>query len=161
MSIRHFALVALLASSLATVACGGASDDTTTDNGAGTSQDELGKTRYHYTPDVTDVTFHGGCGIATNPPPKDCFYGFALNYSPAYIDLTTTVTHSVDNTAHTLHITVDTWSYSHIHSHVVPSADVDDVGLASAKVGEPYMVTVVDRNSNVLWTGKVNTLFHL
>jgi hypothetical protein len=160
MSLRHLALVALLASSLATVACGGA-NDTATDNGAGTSQDELGKTRYHYTPDVEGVTFAGGCGVVTDPPQTDCAYGFALKYSPAYADLTTTATHSVNNTAHTLHITLDTYSYSHIHPAIKEGPQTDDLGLASAKVGEAYDVTVADRNSNVLWTGKVNTLFHL
>ena len=159
MFYRHFALIALLTCSLATVACGGAND--TTDTGAGTSQDELGKTRFHFTPNVTGVTFHGGCGLATNPPPKDCFYGFGVDYTKAYIDLTTTVTDAVDNNAHTLRITVDTWSYSHIHSHVVPGEDVQNLGMAGAKVGVPYAVTVVDRNANVLWTGTVNTLFHL
>jgi hypothetical protein len=125
-----------------------------------TSVDELGKTKYHYEPTVNDVTFNVGCGIKPTKP-TDCSYGFAMNYVKDYVDLETTVTHVTNNTARTVEITVDTWSYSKIHSMIAVEAENDDLGLLDAKVGEAYKVTVVDRKHAVLWTGKVNTLFHM
>lgn len=124
-----------------------------------TSTDELGKTKYHYEPGVTDVTFNSGCGI----PEKnaDCNYGFSMTYEKDYADLTTTVTHHTDNTNKTVDITIDTWSYSQVHSMIAVGPQVDDLGLLGAKVGEKYTVTVHDRKGHDLWTGKVETLFHL
>ncbi len=125
-----------------------------------TSVDELGKKKYHYEPTANDVTFNAGCGIKPTEP-TDCTYGFVLNYVKDYVDLETTVTHVTNNTSHTVVITVDTWSYSQIHSMIAVKAEDDDLGLLDAKVGETYKVTVVDRKNVVLWTGKVNTLFHM
>lgn len=126
-----------------------------------TSIDELGKKHYHYEPTVNDVTFNSGCGIKPQDPNTDCSYGFVMSYVKDYADLTTTVTHTTNNTAHTVVITVDTWSYSQIHSMIAVHPENDDLGLLDAKVGETYKVTVEDRKHAVLWTGKVATLYHL
>jgi hypothetical protein len=131
--------------------------DEVRDEGTGVAADALG-TKHHYSPKVSGVSFQVGCGLAEQ---RECTYGFVLDYQPSYVDLTTTVTHSVNNTNHTLHITVDTWSYSTIHPALEPEAETYGVGLASAKLGHEYTVTVVDHNSKVLWTGKVTPLYHL
>jgi len=125
-----------------------------------TSVDELGKTKYHYEPTVNDVTFDAGCGIKTTTP-QDCTFGFVMNYVKDYADLETTVTHTVDNTKLTLDITVDTWSYSQVHSMIAVHPENDDLGLLGTKVGETYKVTVYDRKHVELWTGKVATLYHM
>ena len=126
-----------------------------------TSIDELGKKHYHYEPTVNEVTFNGGCGIKPIDPNTDCSFGFVMNYVKDYADLETTVTHTTNNTNHTVTITVDTWSYSQIHSMIAVHAEDDDLGTLGTKVGETYKVTVEDRKHAVLWTGKVATLYHL
>ncbi len=125
-----------------------------------TSTDALGKKKYHYEPSVNDVTFNPGCGIKTTTQ-TDCTYGFVMNYVKDYADLETTVTHSVDNTAKTVDVTVDTWSYSQIHSMIAVHPEDDDLGLLGAKPGTTYKVTVYDRKHVVLWSGKVDALYHL
>jgi hypothetical protein len=135
--------------------CGG-------DGSVDTSTDELGKTKYHYEPSVSDVTFNAGCGvIEKNQPEADCSYGFSMTYDKDYVDLTTTITHDTSNSAQTIEITVDTWSYSQIHSMIAEGPQTDDLGLLGAKVGEKYKVKVVDRKGHSLWTGSVETLYHM
>ena len=143
----------LLAGAFVLVGCGG------TDS-VDTSTDELGKTKYHYEPAVESVTFESGCGIPEKGQ-TDCSYGFAMTYEKDYADLTTTVTHSTDNTNKTVDVTLDTWSYSHIHSMIAEGPQVDDLGILSTKVGEAYKVTVHDRKGHTLWKGTVHTLYHL
>ena len=150
-------LTAFLAFPLA--ACSGGPD--ATDEGDGTSQDELGKVRHHYEPAVENVHFNGGCGIVTDPPQTDCSYGFVLRYTKNYIDLKTTVSHETNNTTHTITIKVDTWSYNTIHPLVAVGPQDLDLGLLDAKVGQTYSIKVVDRNAKTLWSGKVASLYHL
>jgi hypothetical protein len=126
-----------------------------------TSIDALGKKKYHYEPTVNDVTFNPGCGIKPLDPSTDCSFGFVMNYVKDYVDLETTVTHTTNNTNHTVEITVDTWSYSQIHSMIAVRPEDDDLGMLGTKVGETYKVTVQDRKHVVLWTGKVATLYHM
>jgi len=135
--------------------------DETTDQGAQQSSDLTGKTKYHYDPGVEGVTFNGGCGIVTDPPQQDCSYGFVLTYTKAYADLETKVTHSVNNTKHTLKITLDTWSYSQIHPLIATEPEDDDLGMLGTKAGHAYTVTVVDRDGVVLWKGQVDSQYHL
>jgi hypothetical protein len=125
-----------------------------------TSVDQLGKKKYHYEPSVNDVTFNPGCGIKSETP-TDCTFGFVMNFVKDYADLETSVTHVTNNTTHTLEITVDTWSYSQIHSMIAVHPEDDDLGLLGAKVGQTYKVTVYDRKHVVLWSGKVNSAYHL
>lgn len=125
-----------------------------------TSTDALGKKKYHYEPSVSAITFAPGCGVQTTTQ-TDCSYGFVMNYVKDYADLQTTVTHSINNTAKTLDVTVDTWSYSQIHPMVMVGPEDKDLGLLGAKPGETYAVTVYDRKHVVLWSGNVDTLYHL
>jgi len=157
MNLRAFALV--LALPLA--GCAAQTADNATDEGLAQSSDELGKTKYHYEPGVSDVTFNGGCGVVQNPPQQDCSYGFVMTYERSYIDLKTAVSHTTDNTKHTITITVDTWSYSKIHPMVMVGPEKYDLGTLDAKVGTSYAVKVVDRNGKSLWSGKVQSLYHM
>ena len=125
----------------------------------GGEADEL--SRIYVEPKVSDVHFQGGCGIVTNPPQQDCSYGFALDYTKAYIDLKSNVSTSTNNATKTVTITLKTWSMSNVHSHVVPQEQTDDLGLLNAKVGETYAVKVVDQANKTLWSGKVATLYHM
>ena len=134
--------------------CGG-------DGSIDTSTDDLGKTKYHYEPSVSDVTFEPGCGVIEQGQTNDCTYGFVMTYDKDYIDLTTTVTHETNNTKKTIAITIDTWSYSQVHSMVAEGPQKDDLGLLDANVGEKYAVTVSDRKGHTLWSGNVETLYHL
>ncbi len=144
----------LLGGAFVLAGCGG-------DGSVDTSTDELGKTKYHYEPSVSDVTFNAGCGVIEQGQTCDSNYGFAMTYDKAYADLTTTVTHETNNTAMTVDITIDTWSYSQIHPMIVEGPQTDDLGLLSAKVGEKYKVTVSDRKGHEIWKGDVETLFHM
>lgn len=125
-----------------------------------TSTDELGKTKYHYEPSVSEVTFHGGCGIY-NPDNKDCSFGFEMTYTKDYADLKTTITHETDESKKTVTITLDTWSYSQIHPMIMVGPETDDLGLLGTKAGEKYSVKVEDRKHHELWSGKLETLYHL
>jgi hypothetical protein len=125
-----------------------------------TSTDALGKKKYHYEPTVNDVTFNPGCGIKTTTQ-QDCNYGFVMNYVKDYADLQTTVSHSTNLSAKTIDVTVDTWSYSQIHSMIAVHPEDHDLGLLGAKPGTTYDVTVYDRKHVVLWTGKVAATYHL
>ena len=127
-----------------------------------TSTDELGKKKYHYEPSVSDVTFNAGCGVIdANDPPTDCTYGFEMTYVKDYVDLTSTITHTTSNTKKTIDITIDTWSYSQIHSMIATRPQTDDLGMLGAKAGETYKVTVYDHKHVVLWSGKVATSYHM
>jgi len=141
--------------------CAAQTADDTTDEGLAQSSDELGKTKYHYEPGVSDMTFAGGCGVIMNPPQKDCSYGFVMTYERSYVDLKTTISHKTDNKTHTITVTVDTWSYSKIHPMIKVGPEKYDLGMLDANAGTAYTVKVVDRNGKSLWTGKVHTLFHM
>jgi hypothetical protein len=146
--------VAVLGGVFALAGCGGSGGEL-----IDTSSDALG-TRYHYEPTIEDVSFNAGCGIPTEGQ-TDCTFGFTMTYQKAYADLSTTVTHTTDNAAKTVDITVDTWSTSQIHPMIVIGPQTDDLGLLGADVGEKYEVTVHDRKDHVIWSGKVETLYHL
>jgi hypothetical protein len=157
MNLRSLALV--LALPLA--GCAAQTADTTTDDGVAQSTDELGKAKHHYEPGVSGLVFNGGCGIVMNPPQQNCSYGFEMTYERSYVDLKTTVSHKTDNKAHTITITVDTWSYNTIHPMMMVGPEKYDLGMLDANVGQGYTVKVVDRTNKSLWTGKVQTLFHM
>jgi hypothetical protein len=105
-------------------------------------------------PLVNEVTFSPGCGAKTNAP--DCSFGFIMTY---VLDVEVETTHVTDNVARTVEITIDSSEQAHSTSAAQPR-DVE-LGLLDAKPGQTYAVTVVDRNHAVLWTGKVDTVYHL
>jgi hypothetical protein len=107
-------------------------------------------------PLVNEVSFSPGCGAKTDAP--DCSFGFVMAYA-SYPDVETAISHVTDNTEHTVEITVDAWSSSHTATEVLPRDA--ELGLLDAKVGQTYKVTVVDRKHAVLWSGKVDTVYHL
>ena len=102
---------------------------------------------------VNAITFAPGCGALT--PQNDCSYGFVMSYMQS---TDVTVAHETDNVAKTVDITVDV-ADSQIHTTVQP--EDKDLGLLDAKPGQSYAVTVYDRKHAVLWSGKVDTLYHL
>jgi hypothetical protein len=106
---------------------------------------------------VDQVTFSPGCGVK---PETDCAFGFVMSYVKNYADVQTTVSHVTDNDARTLDITVSSGPTSQGHDPQVAHADAD-LGLLDVKVGQTYDVTVYDAKHAVLWTGKVDTLYHL
>lgn len=157
MKLINIATIALLALPL-TLGCAVNTADGSADMGVAQSADELG-TKFHYDASISNVSFDGGC-VPSNQP-QDCAYGFELRYTKQYVDLQTTIKHTTNNVTRTITITVDTWSRSKIHSMMMVGPQDDDLGLLEAKVGQPYAVKVVDRNGKSLWSGNVNTLFHL
>ena len=54
---------------------------------------------------------------------------------------------------------MDAWSSSHQATEVEPRDA--DLGLLDANVGQTCKVSVVDRKHAVLWSGKVDTVYHL
>ena len=104
---------------------------------------------------VDQVTFNPGCGVK---PETDCSFGFVMTYVQSAADAQTVVTHVTDNDARTVDITIS--SSSRGHEPQAAHADAD-LGLLDVKVGQTYAVTVYDAKHAVLWSGKVDTLYHL
>ena len=103
---------------------------------------------------VDQVTFSPGCGVK---PESDCSFGFVLSYVQNRANVE--VSHVTDNDAHTVDITVATASPA---SGELAATHADaDLGLLDVKLGQTYAVTVYDAKHAVLWTGKVDTLYHL
>jgi hypothetical protein len=106
---------------------------------------------------VDQVTFNPGCGVV---PESDCSFGFVMSYVQASPDAQTIVTHVTDNDARTVDITVSSSSQSQGHEPQAAHADAD-LGLLDVKVGQTYAVTVFDSKHAVLWSGNVDTIYHL
>ena len=101
---------------------------------------------------VDAVTFSPGCGVKTE---SDCSYGFVLTYVQNRANVA--VSHVTDNDARTVDITVassngDEMQATHANANL---------GLLDVKLGQTYTVTVFDAKHAVLWTGKVDALYHL
>ena len=105
---------------------------------------------------VDQVTFSPGCGVK---PESDCSFGFVMTYVKNAANVQASVTHVTDNDAHTVDITVATAQASGDQAQAA-HADAD-LGLLDVKVGQTYAVTVFDAKHAVLWTGKVDTTYHL
>ena len=93
-------------------------------------------------------------------PQSDCSFGFVMSYVQSSADAQTIVTHVTDNDARTVDITVSSSSSSQGHAPQAAHADAD-LGLLDVKVGQTYSVTVYDTKHAVLWSGKVDTIYHL
>ena len=106
---------------------------------------------------VDQVTFNPGCGVK---PEADCSFGFVMSYVKNHADVETSVTHVTDNDARTVDITVSAAPSSQGHAPEAAHADAD-LGLLDVKVGQTYGVTVFDAKHAVLWSGSVDTIYHL
>ena len=106
---------------------------------------------------VDQVTFNPGCGVK---PEADCSFGFIMTYVQSAADAQTLVTHVTDNDARTVDITVSSSASSQGHNPQPAHADAD-LGLLDVKVGQTYAVTVYDATHAVLWSGSVDTIYHL
>ena len=107
---------------------------------------------------VDQVTFNPGCGVK---PEADCSFGFIMTYVQSAADAQTLVTHVTDNDARTVDITVSS-SASSSQGHNPQPAHADaNLGLLDVKVGQTYAVTVYDAKHAVLWSGSVDTIYHL
>jgi hypothetical protein len=102
---------------------------------------------------VDAVTFSPGCGVK---PESDCSFGFVMTYVENRANVE--VAHVTDNDAHTLDITVSSAKADETLANVQADADL---GLLDVNVGQTYAVTVYDAKHVVLWSGKVDTLYHL
>ncbi|HEX4517436.1 MAG TPA: hypothetical protein VH054_28015 [Polyangiaceae bacterium] len=102
---------------------------------------------------VDTVTFSPGCGVK---PESDCSFGFVMTYVENRANVE--VSHVTDNAARTLDITVSSVSPDDTHANAPADADL---GLLDVNVGQTYAVTVYDAKHVVLWSGKVDTLYHL
>ena len=109
---------------------------------------------------VDQVTFNPGCGVV---PESDCSFGFVMTYVQPAADAQTIVSHVTDNDARTVDITVSSSSSSSSsQGHAPQAAHADaDLGLLDVKVGQTYAVTVYDAKHAVLWSGNVDTIYHL
>lgn len=106
---------------------------------------------------VDEVTFNPGCGVV---PQSDCSFGFVMSYVQTQADAQTIVSHVTDNDARTVDITVSSSPSSQGHNPQPAHADAD-LGLLDVKIGQTYAVTVFDAQHAVLWSGKVDTIYHL
>jgi hypothetical protein len=100
---------------------------------------------------VDAVTFSPGCGVKQE---TDCSFGFVMTYAQNRANVE--VSHVTNNDARTLDITVTTTQVEGDGTH----ADAD-LGLLDVKLGQTYDVTVQDSKHAVLWSGKVDALYHL
>jgi len=103
--------------------------------------------------EVDQVTFSPGCGVKQE---TDCSFGFVMTYVENHANVI--VSHLTDNTAHTDDITVEGQGFG---SGATMGHAVASLGLLDVKVGQTYAVTVYDPKHAVLWSGKVDTLYHL
>ena len=106
---------------------------------------------------VDAVTFSPGCGVKQE---ADCAFGFVMSYVKNRANVQASVTHVTNNDAHTVDITVQTAPVDGEGEEAIAHADAD-LGLLDVKVGQTYAVTVFDAKHAVLWTGKVDTVYHL
>ncbi len=102
---------------------------------------------------VDEVTFSPGCGVK---PESDCSFGFVMTYVQNRANVA--VSHVTDNDARTLDITLSTARADDTKANAQADADL---GLLDVNVGQTYAVTVYDAKHAVLWSGKVDTLYHL
>jgi hypothetical protein len=102
---------------------------------------------------VDQVTFNPGCGVKQE---TDCSFGFVMTY--VQINANVAVSHETNNDARTVDITVQTSQGQSTEQATHANASL---GLLDVKVGQTYDVTVFDTKHVVLWTGKVDTLYHL
>jgi hypothetical protein len=100
---------------------------------------------------IDQVTFSPGCGVK---PEADCSFGFVMTYVQSRANVQ--VSHVTNNDAHTLELTVEAAEGDGVGGHANA-----DLGLLDVKVGQSYDVTVFDAKHAVLWTGKVDTIYHL
>ena len=106
---------------------------------------------------VDEVTFSPGCGVK---PESDCAFGFVMSYLATRQGVQTSVSHATDNEARTLDITVEATGGNGTGALMDGHASAD-LGLLDAKPGQTYAVTVYDHDHVVLWSGSVETLYHL
>lgn len=150
-------LVPCFVAALTLAGCAVESSAEVTDEGTvEASQDALGKAKHHYTPGVSDVTWHPGCGMVREDQPP-CLQGLTMTYTKGYIDLTFTHSEKVNNTTHTLDITVDSWSYGTIHPMVAVHPETIALSPENLQMGTKYKVYVRDRMHKVLWQGDIAT----
>jgi hypothetical protein len=158
---RSFALATACTLTLMT-GCVASTSDTIDDVGDDQEQDVTGKTKHYYKPIIGDVHTAHGCGVIDpNDPHPDCSFGFVLNYTKQYADLTAKISHEVNPGKKTITIKVDTWSYNTVHSLIAVHPQDEVLGMMGTKAGTKYAVTVIDRKGAKLWTGSLMAPYHL
>lgn len=144
-----------VALSLLALSASGCALDGTHDSATATSQDELGKKKFHYEPSVEAVTWYIGCGVAR--PGQTCNSGLYMTYTKNYIDLQTTIDMHVDNARGIITIDLDTWSYSQIHPMVMVRPEEIKLSQTNIEIGRQYHVVARDRSHHELFHGDIGT----
>lgn len=134
-----------------------ASDDVTDEGSAEESADLTGKVKHHYTPGVSDVTWHPGCGAFLPGGHQGCEMGLTMTYTKHYVDLDFTHKEHVDNGTHTLTITVDSWSYATVHPMVMVRPETITLTPKNLQMSTHYKVVVKDRGGNTLLQTDIGT----
>ena len=81
-----------------------------------------------------------------------------MTYTKNYVDLTFDHSEHVDNTSHTLTISVDSWSYNTIHPMVMVGPQTINLSPKNLQMGTHYKVVVVDSHTRKqLYTGDIAT----
>jgi len=108
---------------------------------------------YHFPVCVSDVTWYPGCV----EPYRNCRGGLFMSYTLEYIDLSLNYVEDVDNTAQTITIIVDSWSYT--WEHPLPPVEELAIELSSdeLELSTDYAVEVLDYQYRPLWTGSIRT----
>jgi hypothetical protein len=120
------------------------------------SQSAVSKKKYHYEPSVENVYFAPGCGVVRIDQPP-CPVGWKMTFTKSYLDLEADIETRVNESTKEVTITLDTWSYSQIHSLAMvrpETVDLTDLD-GQTSVGGTYHVTVVDRHHETLFEGDV------
>jgi hypothetical protein len=115
---------------------------------------------YHYEPSVQDVYFAIGCGIVRIDQPP-CPVGWKMTFTKNFIDLIADINTRVDERRRTVTITLDTWSYSQVHSRAAVHPETVDLPELDAKtsLNKVYHVTVLDRQHQTLFEGDVRPAY--
>lgn len=151
-TIRLFSI----ASCLSLFSLVGCAVDGTQGDGSSSSSEDLSKKKFHYEPAVYGVAWNAGCG-PIHPQGAPCAHArIVLTYLKQYADLQTTTSVNLNADTKTITITLDTWSYSQIHSMIKTQPEPLDVDPPAGMVpGQKYKVEVQDRSGKCLFTGEV------
>ena len=85
--------------------------------------------------------------------------GLELAFTKQYVDLKTSIRTTVNNTAHTIVVKLDTYSSAASHSHVAPQEESKQLGTPSKlQMSGTYHAKVVDYRGTELWSGDIRPM---
>jgi hypothetical protein len=139
-----------------TSGCAGEASDGSegTDDPSAVADEAAARARFHYTPSVSAIKWHPGCGVQTAGGNPACAMGWFLTYTRKYIDLKPTIHTHVDNGTNTITVRIDTWSFTRIHPLVAVRPETIALDIRGDRIGTTYKLVAEDSKGHVLWTGK-------